>query len=49
MTRDLFKVSPTINQCTRPGYSLSAKYNWRILKEITVYAKPHRVKKEALL
>lgn len=46
MIRDLFKVLPTINQCTLLGYSVYAKYNLGILKEITVHAKARRVKKE---
>lgn len=49
MTSDLFKVSAAINQCALPGCSLSGKHNSEILKEITVCAKPHGVKKVQVL
>lgn len=49
MTRGLFKVSATINQSALPGCSLSGRYNSEILKEITVCAQPHGVKKVQVL
>lgn len=49
MTRDLFKVSPAINQGPLPGQSLSVKCNLGFLKEGTVCVKPRSVKPEAPL